>query len=288
MSLNIKTTQPLVGINAIKNANVGTKPIAFGHIPDSANLVSEFDKYLTQSAIYRMVTSNPRVMTILNELNIPLHIHMNTLSNLKGHLKKTRDVAVGMVQYLPKEMKEKINVQHLSQAAILHDIGKCLIPPRIINKPVRLSPHEKNIMDLHPILSYELLKTTDLDRNVAKIAGYHHQNLNGTGYPKVGKDFVCHPHIELISAADNYSALTEKRSYKLSKTKEEALAIIKSEHLDTGKLSPTVYHALVDYVNAESLTKVDKQGEPFYAKLINRLCSKFFKAHKFAASDIMG
>jgi HD-GYP domain-containing protein (c-di-GMP phosphodiesterase class II) len=63
---------------------------------------------------------------------------------------------------------------YLTQAALLHDIGKVFIPSEILNKKGKLTPKEREIVQLHNRLSYEILKTTDLNPKVAQLAYEHH------------------------------------------------------------------------------------------------------------------
>ena len=78
---------------------------------------------------------------------------------------------------------------------------------------------------------------------------YHHQNKKGTGYPAIkntlnGFDL----NTEIVSVADKYSALTEKRAYKAPMDAEKALELIRKD-VDEGRINPRVYRALEGYVN---------------------------------------
>ena len=121
-----------------------------------------------------------------------------------------------------------------------------LIPKEILDKPAKLTPEETKIMHTHSELSYELLKTTDLDEKTLKLIRNHHQNAKKTGYPWVGKDFNADLNLQIVSIADKYSALTEPRPYKKSITPKQALTIIYQDVKDE-KLHPFVFKALVNY-----------------------------------------
>ena len=115
-------------------------------------------------------------------------------------------------------------------------------------------------MQHHAILGYEMLKTTDLDNETLKLIENHHQNAQKTGYPQVEENFVADLNAQILSAADMYTALREKRAYKPAMGKNEALAIIHKDMKD-GKIHPLVFKALVDYANREHC-KVEKTTFP--------------------------
>ncbi len=140
-------------------------------------------------------------------------------------------------------MKHEINLKDIQDAAILHDIGKVLIPEKILNKKGALTPEEKKIMDAHSELSYELLKAAGINENVLRLVKYHHQKPDGSGYPKAGSDFEFDVNAQILEVADMYSALTEDRVYHKACTKEEALAIIYKE-VESGVISQEVFDAL--------------------------------------------
>ena len=60
---------------------------------------------------------------------------------------------------------------------MLHDLGKVLIPSKILNKPAKLNFKERKIMNIHSTLGYELLKTQHLPTETLSLIKYHHQNL---------------------------------------------------------------------------------------------------------------
>ena len=106
-------------------------------------------------------------------------------------------------------------------------------------------------MHTHSELSYELLRKTDLDTRTLNLIKYHHQNALGNGYPQASPDFKADINQQILSVADKYSALTEKRSYKDPMPAEKALAIIYKDVKD-GKTHPFVFKALVAHVRTQA------------------------------------
>ena len=101
--------------------------------------------------------------------------------------------------------KTDISYLRLTQAALLHDIGKVFIPSEILNKKGKLTFKERSIVELHNKLSYEILKTTNLHPHVAKLTLEHHD---------YDKNLKRNEENQALTIADIYSALREKRPYK--------------------------------------------------------------------------
>jgi HD-GYP domain-containing protein (c-di-GMP phosphodiesterase class II)/CheY-like chemotaxis protein len=103
----------------------------------------------------------------------------------------------------------------LVTAALLHDLGKLSIPPEILNKPERLTPDEYEIMKSHTVRSYELLSERwDISSQVRTAVLYHHENVDGSGYPNglTGEEQTLFT--KILHVADVYDALISKRPYK--------------------------------------------------------------------------
>ena len=95
----------------------------------------------------------------------------------------------------------------------LHDIGKLCIPKEIISKPGKLTPEEYEIIKKHTTFGYEMCMKDLQLRPYADGALYHHEALNGTGYPNglTKKDI---PYVaQIIRVADEYDAIVTKRQY---------------------------------------------------------------------------
>lgn len=102
----------------------------------------------------------------------------------------------------------------VSVAASLHDIGKVAIPINIINKPSRLSPEERVIIETHSQKSYDMLEALSGFAEMKDIVLHHHERHDGQGYPHglTGKDIPLGAAI--VAVADTYDAMTTTRSYR--------------------------------------------------------------------------
>jgi len=116
---------------------------------------------------------------------------------------------------IANEMKlSKEQVYAVKLAALLHDIGKILIPSEILNKNGRLTNLEYHVIKKHVNFSFKILQKYDLLKRIALIVLRHHERLDGSGYPyKLRKDDIP---IEsrIIACADVLEAMAFPRSYR--------------------------------------------------------------------------
>lgn len=272
MVLEQKSNQPNVHDffeNPIKNQSA-INTLIREHLHDDLSQDISLNKYLNEKAISEMINVNSEITKIFNKLKISIKINMKILDNLvKNHLPQTRKIALGIANNLPQNFQQAINRNALIKATSLHDLAKVIMPEDIINKNGALSPEEKAIMEKHSELSYEMLKSTDLDPQTLNLIKNHHQNSAGSGYPAVEKDFIADINLQILSMADIYSALREKRSYKAEMSKEKALSILEKE-TKAGKFHPMLFKALVSYANKdEGLIKLNSKRKLFDLEFIN-------------------
>lgn len=115
---------------------------------------------------------------------------------------------------------------HSTINAYLHDIGKLRIPDSILQKPAKLTDEEYEIMKTHTTIGYEMCMSDINLRPYSKGALYHHEALNGSGYPYglTKKDI---PYIaQIIRVADEYDAIVTKRQYKTHINISETLKLL--------------------------------------------------------------
>lgn len=115
-------------------------------------------------------------------------------------------------------------LRKLSQAALLHDLGKTCVPIEIINKPGRLTPEEYAEVQNHPRYGYNMLRNNYEVSSVTRNAILsHHENEDGSGYPRGLTSEKIHLYAKIIHVADVYDALTTKRIYKDAMNPADAL-----------------------------------------------------------------
>ena len=115
-------------------------------------------------------------------------------------------------------------LKKLSQAALLHDIGKTCVPIEILNKPGKLTDEEFAEIKNHPRYGYNMLKDNhDISSVTRNAILSHHENEDGSGYPRALISDKIHLFAKIIHIADVYDALTTKRVYKDAMNPADAL-----------------------------------------------------------------
>ena len=160
-------------------------------------------------------------------------------------------------------------IEHIFMFSPLHDIGKIGIPDEILMKPGKLDQAEMEVMKSHAVKGREIvdeilsnfgldgIEYVDVLRN---IAAYHHEAINGTGYPsgKSGQDIPLEARI--IAVADVFDALTSQRPYKEAWTNESAFEWLKQ--LAGEKLDLDCVNALLD--NIDEVEKIQQRFKENY------------------------
>ena len=109
---------------------------------------------------------------------------------------------------------EKHDLNILTLAGLLHDIGKIRIPEDILNKPGKLTDEEYAMIKQHPKFGYDILKNQPIDSRIKKAALMHHERCDGSGYPSNLTDDLIDEFAMIIAIADVYDAMTATRSYR--------------------------------------------------------------------------
>jgi putative nucleotidyltransferase with HDIG domain len=120
-------------------------------------------------------------------------------------------------------------VSDLRRAALLHDIGKLAISNRILDKPGRLTAAEFAVVRRHPLVTAEILERVPGFRQLAPLAGAHHERLDGHGYPRGLTGEELDMPMRVLAVADVYEAVTSERPYRAAMSSNQALAILRAE-----------------------------------------------------------
>lgn len=117
--------------------------------------------------------------------------------------------------------------EEIGLGAMLHDVGKMMIPMPILKKPSKLTNDEFDLIKKHTELGFELLrKEHGLPLTAAHCALQHHERLNGSGYPRGLKGNEIHVFGKMIGIADVYDALTSNRIYRKAMLPHEGMEIL--------------------------------------------------------------
>lgn len=135
----------------------------------------------------------------------------------------------------------KADVERLYSAAMFHDIGKAKIPLALLDKPGRLEPKERALIETHPGEGYDILRDNGaVSREILDAVRHHHEYLDGSGYP----DGLCANSISdlvrVMTISDIFAALIENRAYRQPLSRHEAYDILSGMH---GKLEKPLLNA---------------------------------------------
>ena len=140
----------------------------------------------------------------------------------------------------------------LSDAALLHDIGKVFVSSKILDKKTMLSSLERNLVDLHPYIGYRILRDHDVDEDICRVVLYHHGN-----HPPMLENIE--PSVDdrlydvslMLHSIDSFEALTSDRPYHRCYLADEALDIMLHEY--------NHHQGFLDYLITQAETEESKR-----------------------------
>ena len=188
----------------------------------------------------------------------------------KGHSEHVAIYAKNIGSVLCMDDNE---IEALYNAGLLHDIGKIGIPDNILLKPGRLTEHEYEIMKLHPIFSYEIIKNIPKFEKIANCIRHHHEKLNGEGYPDKLKEEKIEMGAKILTIADIFDALTTERPYRKALNPDEAIMILQKESVDKDilkKSAQILKNSYASITKAKTKTFIPSQLEIVRKDLIKR------------------
>jgi len=134
---------------------------------------------------------------------------------------------------------ERQMLLQLTTAALLHDVGKMLVPEEILNKPGKLSHEEFIEMKNHTVYGYNLLKeTTGINHRQALVALQHHERMDGSGYPNGITGEQIDLFSRIVAVADVFHAMTSSRVYRTASPFFEVLTQMQKDTY--GVLDPKI------------------------------------------------
>lgn len=128
-----------------------------------------------------------------------------------GHSKRVAEYALMLAKRMGKSEEEQ---EKIYRAGLLHDVGKIRIPDEIINKPGKLTDEEYNLIKIHPVAGYHILKGISEDNFMAIAARHHHERYDGKGYPNGLAGEKIPEVARILAVADAYDAMASNRSYR--------------------------------------------------------------------------
>ena len=165
--------------------------------------------------------------------------------------------------------KSEIGCSLMEIAGDLHDLGKLAIPNSILMKPDRLTSEEYAIIKQHTYFTYTVLISIEGMQQIAEWAAFHHERLDGDGYPFHLSDRQINLGSRIMAVADILTALAEERPYRTGLPQEKVMGVIRKQ-VTAGALDPGV----VDVLDAH------------YGEIIERMRESQHAAHEYFIKEI--
>ena len=221
-------------INAMKNSDPTKNKIVDIHTTSKNEIKELFDGFNNQMKQIHLSTCE------IEQLSIEIEETQKEVVFTMGAIGETRSKETGnhvkrVAQYskifaLHYGLSEE-DSEMLKQASPMHDIGKIGIPDMILNKPGRFDETEREIMEKHAELGYEMLKQSNrpLLKMAATVAYEHHEKWDGSGYPNGLKGEEISIYGRITAIADVFDALGSDRVYKSAWGDERIFKLFKEE-----------------------------------------------------------
>ena len=210
------------------------KAIAYGRLV-KYNRRLELDNRKYQVELEVEVNERTKELsTALAQLRV---VHMDTVRILsgaieesdpyiRGHGNRVRHMAHHMADALGYSSQE---LDMLDFGALLHNIGKIAIDPRILNKPAALTPDERKIVETHPLVGERIVSKVSYFSQIVPVIRWHHERWDGNGYPDGLKGEDIPISARILTVVDSYDAMTSDRAYRLALPTNEAIDVLYQE-----------------------------------------------------------
>jgi putative nucleotidyltransferase with HDIG domain len=158
---------------------------------------------------------------------------------------------------------DKASLKILGLGSILHDIGKIKISENILNKPTSLSNEEYDIVKMHTQYGYEMLMNSNVSKEIALIALFHHERFDGSGYKNHLKGNNIPIYSRIVSVADAYDAMSNDRIYKKKKTPDivyKEIISLSNKHFDKSITEKLIGHLNLYPVGTGVILNTEHKG----------------------------
>jgi putative two-component system response regulator len=144
----------------------------------------------------------------------------------QGHSRRVTDLTVALAAESGISGEQ---LDHVRRGALLHDIGKMAIPDTILQKPGPLTPEEREVMQQHPRLAFEMLSGIDFLVPALEIPRWHHERFDGRGYPDRLAGMAIPLPARLFAVVDVWDALSNDRVYRKAWPRDRVRAHLAAE-----------------------------------------------------------
>jgi putative two-component system response regulator len=144
----------------------------------------------------------------------------------RGHSERVTQYALALAERIGLAPAER---ECLHRGGLLHDIGKISVPDTILNKPGKLSAEERAVIEQHPTQGVLMLEALQSMSDVIPLVRWHHERLDGKGYPDGLAGEAIPLAVRVLSVADVYDALASDRPYRAGLPREACLKILRDD-----------------------------------------------------------
>lgn len=155
---------------------------------------------------------------------------------------------------------DSTRVDLIEIAGLVHDLGKLHTPDNILEKPGPLDELERSIMNQHSYETYEILRPIEGMEELAQWAAYHHEGIDGSGYPFHPQKKALSTEARIIAVADVFQALVQDRPYRRGMELSRVLSIL-DEQAAAGRLDSQL--VALAKTHSEQLFTIAKGDDPF-------------------------
>lgn len=238
---------PVLMVTSVDSADVKVRAMDLG-----------VDGWLTKPYETKVMLAHVRSLVRMKRLNDETENFESVLASLssaveakdpytRGHSERVSALSTLVAAELGMDEQEQLL---LRRAGLVHDIGKLVVDLSFINKPGKLEAAEWEIMKTHPEAGARICAPLKIALPLIPMVRYHHEKLNGMGYPDGLVEDQIPMNVRIISAADVYDALTTSRPYRNALSHQQAMDILKRE-VRSGCWDPKVVK-MVDEIGQEA------------------------------------
>lgn len=152
----------------------------------------------------------------------------------------------------------KYECQMMKVAGYLHDLGKLSVPAEVLNKPSELTDEEFKIIRSHTYYTYRILENIPNLETINNWAAFHHETLDGNGYPFHLSGDELSLGSRIMAVADTFTAITEDRPYRKGMTERESYKVL-NNMVDNKKLDPNIVTLVED--NYKELNTIRREAQ---------------------------
>ncbi|SHH41156.1 HD domain-containing phosphohydrolase [Tepidibacter thalassicus] len=239
-TINFKIKSIVNQINLISRGNYSIKLNSDTKI-EELNILSNSVNNLSQTIKEKIDENNKNYIEIIEAIMTSLELKD---SYTVGHSKR--------VAKYSKKIAQKLNLKNIREievAALIHDVGKIGIPESILNKPGKLTEEEFNVIKTHPEKGYKILEKISYMNNIKHMVRFHHERIDGKGYPLGLKGNDIPFESKIIAVADAFDAMTSDRCYRSKFNIDQAIDIlIKNKN---SQFDPIIVDCFVEILNED-------------------------------------